>query len=66
MFYDLYRNSIKVDFLVSKIAKSSVFSQTYGLPNLGKSCWFNAAIQASRTIYKELRQVLVVCVRKVS
>ena len=44
MVYDLYRNFIKVDFLVNKIAKSSVFSETHGLPNLGKSFWFNAAI----------------------
>ena len=53
MAYDLYRNSTKVDSLVNKIAKFSVLSQTYGLPNLGNTCWFYAAIQA---IVHELKE----------
>ena len=52
MTYSSYRNSTKVDFLVNEIAKSSVFSQTHGLPNLGNSCWFNAVIQAIAYVLK--------------
>ena len=52
MTYNLYRNSTKVDFLVNEIAKSSVFSQTLGLPNFGNSCWFNAVIQAIAYVLK--------------
>ena len=53
--YDLYRNSTKVDLLVNKIAKLSVLSQTYGLPNLGNTCWFNAAIQAIAFVLKQAK-----------
>ena len=38
--------------LIFWYAKSSVFSQTHGLPNLGNSCWFNATIQAIAYVLK--------------
>ena len=56
--YELFATSKLVDVLVNEIAISLNSNKTFGIPNLGNTCWFNAIMQSMAGVLRNANKSL--------